>query len=204
MLAAGAPGVQQGEQQLQVGLAEGGVQAHELGQRQQRRRAQRGVRVAQRPAPRQHPAERLAPWVGAATQPSACDSAASQLQIGLVRPSHPIAEYEFDLFPHLATGAAQQGMHCYHGQLIIRTCIAGVPIRMSMLRARMPAPLVADGGDERRETADQVRARQQGRLGALLERVQARVRRCRARAQLRRQVLLGRPRRAACENRSGG
>ena len=45
-----APGVQEGEEQLQVGLAEGGVQAHQLRQRQQRGRAQVGVGVAQGPA----------------------------------------------------------------------------------------------------------------------------------------------------------
>lgn len=49
------PVLQQGEDELQVLVAEAGVQAHELSQRQQRRRAQRSVRRAQIPAPQHSP-----------------------------------------------------------------------------------------------------------------------------------------------------
>ena len=43
------PVLQQGEDELQVRVTEGGVQAHQLAQRQQRRRAQCGAGVAQAP-----------------------------------------------------------------------------------------------------------------------------------------------------------
>ncbi len=45
-----APVLEQGEDELQVVVAEGGVQAHELGQRQQRRCAQRCIGRSQIPA----------------------------------------------------------------------------------------------------------------------------------------------------------
>ena len=45
-----SPVVEQGEDELQVGVAEGGVQAHQLAQRQQRGRAQSGAGVPQAPA----------------------------------------------------------------------------------------------------------------------------------------------------------
>ena len=44
------PVLEQSEDELQVRVAEGGVQAHQLAQRQQRRRAQRGADIAQAPA----------------------------------------------------------------------------------------------------------------------------------------------------------
>ena len=76
-------------------------------------------------------------------------------------------------------------------------CLANMPQTIQGARRRTGAPAVAEGSHQRRVAADQPARRQDLGLGGLLERVQLGVRRGRADAQLRRDVLL-----AACVPRA--
>ena len=168
-----SPVVEQGENELQVCVAEASVQAHQLAQRQQRRRAQHGAGVAQAPAR----AKRITSRVHAYACCCFCEASRAHhaQRISLSHGS----------FSGLDTRHVQSACELRRKESA-SFCIT----QMAQLNQSPDLPLVTEGSNEGGEAANEVCAAQYLSLCGILEAIQLSIRRCAARAQLSSDVIV--------------